>query len=191
MLRFSYLYIASLIIVLLYGCTQNNTISLKDINADECFFPDAPKESAPKWVCGTKVTELAVQAVGSAKIINNSHFTVAKTQAQHSARADLTRNIKSDIAQKISSYSEQTDEDIKQINTIYTREISQLKLMNAKEVTYKISPNNIVYVLVGLLYNDYGSIIKNLNNKAINNSQASLLTEIEALSNYLNKSNTQ
>ena len=121
--------------------------------AASCTFPDAPEVAAPEWVCDAPVEGVEVSAVGSAKIglAGAGH---AKQMAMTKGRVQLAQMMKVHVANMIKQYVETTgageSETVDQVTTSVTKQITKETLVGSRIFRSKVSPNKVMYVIVGL-----------------------------------------
>ena len=134
---------------LLTGCGGGD----KPQVAEGCTFPDAPGVLAQGWICDEPVAGVEVSAVGSAKIgaAGTGH---AKQMAMTKARVQLAQMMKVQVANMIKQYVETTgaaeSETVDQVSTSVTKQITNESLIGSRIYKSKVSPTNVMYVLVGL-----------------------------------------
>lgn len=121
--------------------------------AQGCTFPDAPTVLAEGWVCDEPVAGVEVSAVGSA-IVGQAGPSHAKQMAMTKARVQLAQMMKVQVANMIKQYVETTGaaaaETVDQVSTSVTKQITNESLVGSRLFKTKVSPNNTMYVLVGL-----------------------------------------
>ena len=93
--------LSTLLAVALAGCGGDKNV-VKLGKPEACVFPDAPKHTAPAWVCDTPVEGLAVSAVGShEKSAAGPAFM--KDQAVASARVNLAQQMRVHVANMVNN----------------------------------------------------------------------------------------
>ena len=98
--------LSTLLAVALAGCGGDKNV-VKLGKPEACVFPDAPKHTAPAWVCDTPVEGLAVSAVGAhEKSAAGPAFM--KDQAVASARVNLAQQMRVHVANMVKQYAETT-----------------------------------------------------------------------------------
>lgn len=121
--------------------------------AQGCTFPDAPNILAQGWICDEPVSGVEVSAVGSHSIGLAGPGT-AKQHAMTKARVQLAQMMKVHVANMIKQYVETTgagtSETVDQVSTSVTKQITDQTLIGSRMFKSKVSPNNTIYVLVGL-----------------------------------------
>lgn len=118
-----------------------------------CTFPDTPKESAPGWVCNQPIEEVKVSAIGSArksKLGQSFMLQMAATDA----RVQLAQEMRVEVSNMIKQYAETTGtadaETVDLANASVTKQITNETIVGSKIYRSRISPNGVIYVLVGV-----------------------------------------
>lgn len=174
--------LAASLITVLAGCqsTANTAPEAKnEIDEMACYFPDAPTEIAPKWVCGITPSSLEISSTGYAKksaaglnVMNDIALTDARvnlgTQFQVSVQSivktALTSEMKistaqgsagsedksADINTAVAADQQQINEDINEYFEKITKNISSTVLNNSRVRVKKVSPVGGLYTLVGM-----------------------------------------
>lgn len=119
----------------------------------ECAFPDAPSTAAPGWVCDEPVEGVEVSAIGSAeKSAAGTAFT--KNMAVTDARVQMAQAMKVHVQNMVKQYAETTgaasSETVDKVNTSVTKQITDQTLTGTKPYRSIVSPNGVMYVLVGM-----------------------------------------
>ena len=135
--------------VLLTSC-GSDTVKLEAL---DCAFPDAPEVAAPGWICDAPVEGIEVSAVGSAeKSAAGVSFT--KNMAVTDARVQMAQALKVHVQNMVKQYAEVTGaasgETVDKVNTSVTKQITDQTLTGTKPYRTLVSPNNVMYVLVGM-----------------------------------------
>jgi hypothetical protein len=144
--------LSTLLAVALAGCGGDKNV-VKLGKPEACVFPDAPKHTAPAWVCDTPVEGLAVSAVGAhEKSAAGPAFM--KDQAVASARVNLAQQMRVHVANMVKQYAETTgaasSETVDKVNTNVSKLITAETITGSKLLRSVTSPNGAIYVLVGL-----------------------------------------
>lgn len=179
------------------GC--QTTSNVKDIQSMACFFPDAPENEAPQWVCGITPEGLAISSTGYAKK-NVAGLSVMNDISTSDARVNLGRQfevsvqsiIKTAVTSDTSTTDQETSENVKEYFEKVTKNVSSTTLSNSRIIARKASPKGAVYTLVGMdqaaFDLNYNKIIQKASEKEnelwlkFNNKKTS-----EALANVLSK----
>lgn len=119
----------------------------------ECAYPDAPKESAPLWVCDAPVEGVSVSAVGMADK-SAAGVSFMKNMAAADARVKLAQQMKVHVNNMIKQYVETTgagsSETVDKVNTSVSKLITSESLEGSRIFRTTTSPNGAMYVLLGL-----------------------------------------
>ncbi|WP_354624107.1 LPP20 family lipoprotein [Psychromonas sp. MME2] len=148
--------IALLSLVGLLSACQS-TSNVEDLQSMACFYPDAPKEEAPKWVCGITPQGLEISATGFAKK-NVAGTSIMSDISVNDARVNLARqfevNVQSIIKTATTSNTDSSNEAINEnVNEYFekvTKSISSTVLNNSRIITKRTSPAGGLYTLVGM-----------------------------------------
>ena len=135
--------------VLITGCGSD----VVKLEALDCTFPDAPTISAPAWICDAPVEGIEISAVGSAeKSAVGMSFT--KDMAVTNARVQMAQAMMVHVHNMVKQYAETTgaadSETVDKVNTSVTKQITNQILSGTKPYRTRVSPNNVMYVLVGM-----------------------------------------
>jgi hypothetical protein len=139
--------------VILAGCSSAPKSNTAAAAPAECVYPDAPKESAPLWICDAPVEGVAVSAVG---MHEKSAAGVAfmKDQAAADARVKLAQQMKVRVNNMIKQYVETTgagsSETVDKVNTSVSKLITSETISGSRIYRSATSPSGGMYVLVGL-----------------------------------------
>lgn len=121
--------------------------------APDCVFPDAPGTPAPGWVCDEPVEGVEVYAVGSAEKSAAGH-SFMKNMASTDARVQLAQSMKVHVQNMVKQYAETTGaastETVDKVNTSVTKQITDQTLVGTKIFKSRVSPNGMLYVLLGM-----------------------------------------
>ena len=151
MSKFFHALLFIVLLFLVYSCS-NNSLSQK---IEECYYPDSPTEVAPLWVCGAKLDDIDVSAVGSFEV-NKVSVSFAHQQAIANARVVLAQQIVSDVSSKVSHYAEsRKNEDnvvveVKNVNKLLSEVISNATILGSRMYKESTSPKGVLYVIVGI-----------------------------------------
>jgi len=133
------------------------TSDVQDLKSADCFFPDAPGNEAPQWVCGITPEGLEISATGYAKK-NLAGLSVMNDISRNDARVNLGRqfevNVKSLIKQvvvaKTTTESEGVSENVEEYFEKVAKSISSTTLTNSRIASTITSPAGALYTLVGM-----------------------------------------
>ena len=143
----NYLVAIGLAAVFLSGCSGGEKV------AQVCTFPDAPDVKTQNWICDAPLDGVEVSAVGSHKI-GGAGAGHAKQMAMTKARVQLAQMMQVHVANMIKQYAEVTgagdSETVDQVNTSVTKQITSEDVVGSRLYRSKVSPNKIMYVVVGL-----------------------------------------
>lgn len=148
------LVLTALLFTVLAGCSGGkNAVKLEPMKAADCVFPDAPKSTAPLWVCDVPVEGVAVSAVGSHGA-SAAGPAFIKEQAAAAARVNLAQQMKVHVTNMVKQYVETTGaasaETVDKVNTSVSKLITAETIVGSKVVRSITSPTGAIYVLVGL-----------------------------------------
>lgn len=141
----------------------------------ECAFPDAPNTAAPGWVCDQPVEGVEVSAIGSAeKSAAGAGFT--KNMAVTDARVQMAQSMKVHVQNMVKQYVEATgaasSETVDKVNTSVTKQITDETLVGTKPFRSIVSPNGVMYVLVGMDGNMAAKATEEALRTSMNNDRA-------------------
>ena len=118
-----------------------------------CVFPDTPSAPAPAWICDEPVEGIVVSAVGTAAKSNAGH-SFMKNMAATDARVQLAQSLKVHVQNMVKQYAETTgaadSETVDRVNTSVTKQITDETLVGTRVVKTMVSPNGMLYALVGI-----------------------------------------
>lgn len=141
----------------------------------ECTYPDAPDAAAPLWVCSAPVEGVEVSAVGSARI-GGAGQAFAKQQAATLARVELAQMVSVRVDNMIKQFVETTgdvdSETVDQVLTSVTKQITSETLSGTRVFRTQASPNNYLYVLVGLDESGALAVTESVIRTSMNNERA-------------------
>jgi len=180
MIKNKFYILLGLLLLLSYGCS-NKGLSQK---ITDCYYPDAPKEKAPLWICGAKLDGLAVSAVGSVdKSVAGINFM--KQQATANARAVLAQEVKADLQAQVSNYTAVNGagdkQNVEQNASVIINQITNQSLQGTRVYKEDTSPNGTLYVIVGFdsdMYKKFIQDIINKNDKTLNEPDVKQLKEV-------------
>ena len=155
--------------ILSIGCSGKAT---KEIS---CSYPDAPEESAPTWLCNQPIAEAKVTAIGSARKSKLGHSFMLQMAATD-ARVQLAQQASVEVSNMIKQYAETTGtadtETVDLVNTSVTKQITRETLVGSKIYRSQVSPNGMLYVLVGLDPESVSKVARNAISTSMKNEQA-------------------
>jgi len=186
--------ITASLVTILAGCQSTPK---SEIDEMACYFPDAPSQVAPKWVCGITPANLELSATGYAKksaaglsVMNDIALTDARvslgTQFQVSVQSivktALTSEVKTSIAAgsagtedktstettSVAAAQQQINDDVSEYFEKVTKNISSTVLTNSRVLVKKTSPAGGLYTLVGMDKATYDANFNKIVNKASN-----------------------
>ncbi|WP_127026065.1 LPP20 family lipoprotein [Rheinheimera mangrovi] len=155
------------------GCASTT----EKINYDHCMFPDAPKKSAPGWICDQPVEGLYMQAVGySAKLASGPGMM--KDIAAAEARNQLATSFSTDVASKLTRVTSEklagpqsaSTDTIERIQ----KNVSAMEIVNSKIYRTQYSPSGNMYVLIGIDAKAYEQNINKLLNQSVDTENPEL-----------------
>jgi len=143
------------LITILSGCQSTSTE--QDELSLACFYPDAPTEKAPQWVCGVTPQELEISATGYAKK-NVAGASIMNDVSLNDARVSLGRQFEINVQSIIKSASTSStntttlgvSENVDEYFENVTKSISSTTLNNSRVITKRTSPAGGLYTLVGM-----------------------------------------
>ena len=139
---------SSLTFLLLSGCGGG----VKEVTY-ACVFPDAPDTEAPVWICDEPVEGVMVSAVGTAAKSSAGH-SFMKNMASTDARVQLAQAMKVHVTNMVKQYAETTgaadSETVDRVNTSVTKQITDETLVGTRVFKSHMSPNGMLYVLLGV-----------------------------------------
>ena len=148
--------LAAALAMLVTGCAgkQVKEQTLEEVSRiDECFYPDVPDQKAPLWVCGASIEGLAMHAVGIAEQ-SQAGFGFMRQLAATDARTQMAQQMQVQVQNMIKSFAETTGqgdtETVDRVNTLVTKQITDESLVGSRVIRYISSPNQTLYVLVGM-----------------------------------------
>ncbi|MGV3278820.1 LPP20 family lipoprotein [Rickettsiales bacterium LUAb2] len=154
-------------LLILAGCAGNGSYKLTAIT--ECYFPDAPSDKAPLWVCGAPVDGLAISGVGIAQN-SKAGIQFMELQGSANARVFIAQELKTKVTNQVKSYVESKglgdDEAATATASSITSQFTEQNLVGAKIYRYVASPKGTMYVLVGLNQDSLASTLKQAVDKA-------------------------
>lgn len=141
----------------------------------DCYFPDAPKEKAPAWICGEPVQGIEVSAVGFAPK-SGAGVSFMRQMAATDARVQLAQIMKVQVQNRIRQYAETTGsgdaETVDQLASNVTQQITNESVVGSRVYRQLQSPTGGMYVLVGVDASNAKAITKAAVSTSMNNDRA-------------------
>ena len=133
--------------MLLSACNEVKQTAL------ECAFPDLPETPAPGWVCDEPVEGVVVSAVGAAEK-SAAGIAFSKNMAETDARVQIALSMKTHVKNMVRQYANTTgtvsSETVDKVNSSVTSQVTDQTVTNARRYKSTVSPNGVVYVLMGI-----------------------------------------
>ena len=162
--------VGSLVFLMLSGCGGG----VKEVTF-ACVYPDAPNSEAPAWVCDEPVEGVVVSAVGTAAKSAAGH-SFMKNMASTDARVQLAQSMKVHVTNMVKQYAETTgaadSETVDRVNTSVTKQITDETLVGTKVFKSQVSPNGMLYVLLGADAASAAQATANAVNSSLKNENA-------------------
>ncbi|MBB1273372.1 MULTISPECIES: LPP20 family lipoprotein [Psychromonas] len=143
------------LVTVLTAC--QSTSSVNDVQSLACFYPDAPKEEAPQWVCGVTPTGLEISATGYAKknvagasIMNDISINDARVNLGRQFEVNVQSILKTASTSSTNTTTEGVSENVDEYFENVTKSISSTTLNNSRIITKRTSPAGGLYTLVGM-----------------------------------------
>ena len=143
------------LLTVLSGC--QNTSSVNDVQSLACFYPDAPSEEAPQWICGVTPTGLEISATGYAKkniagasIMNDISINDARVNLGRQFEVNVQSILKTVATSSTNTSTEGVSENVNEYFENITKSISSTTLNNSRILTKRTSPAGGLYTLVGM-----------------------------------------
>ena len=140
-----------------------------------CVYPDAPSTEAPTWICDEPVEGVVVSAVGTAAKSEAGH-SFMKNMASTDARVQLAQSMKVHVTNMVKQYAETTgaadSETVDRVNSSVTKQITDETLVGSKVIKSQVSPNGMLYVLLGLDAASAAQATTNAVNSSLRNENA-------------------
>tara|TARA_R110001583_G_scaffold18604_4_gene73855 strand:+ start:2681 stop:3280 length:600 start_codon:yes stop_codon:yes gene_type:complete len=143
------------LLTVLSGC--QNTSSVNDVQSLACFYPDAPSEEAPQWICGVTPTGLEISATGYAKkniagasIMNDISVNDARVNLGRQFEVNVQSILKTAATSSTNTSTEGLSENVNEYFENITKSISSTTLNNSRILTKRTSPAGGLYTLVGM-----------------------------------------
>jgi len=143
------------LVTVLTAC--QSTSSVNDVQSLACFYPDAPKEEAPQWVCGVTPTGLEISATGYAKknvagasIMNDISINDARVNLGRQFEVNVQSILKTASTSSTNTTTEGVSENVDEYFENVTKSISSTTLNNSRVITKRTSPAGGLYTLVGM-----------------------------------------
>lgn len=161
-MKFNKILLALPLVVLLAACQSAPTTRLA---YDQCFFPDAPENEAPQWVCSAPVEGLVLQGVGYSPRLG-SGMSMMTDSAAMDARSQIANNFSTFINSRMQQVMEEQTIDGESISVANAeriqRSVSSMQLQHTRIYQTLASPAGGVYVLVGLNEEGYATNLNRL-----------------------------
>ena len=142
----------------------------------ECGFPDAPSVPAPAWVCDNPVEGVEVSAVDSAEIRPGAGISFAKNMAATAARVQMAQALKVHVSNLVKQYLEVTGTadsgTVDKVDTSVTNQVTDQTLVGTKRYKSIVSPNKVVYVLIGMDSSAAAQATQDVVRSSMNNDKA-------------------
>lgn len=141
----------------------------------ECYFPDAPKQEAPLWVCGAPVDGVNISAVGYTQK-SGAGIGFMRQMAATDARVQLAQMVRVQVQNRIRQYAETTGtadaETVDQVASNVTQQITNESLSGSRIYRVQQSPKGGLFVLVGIDEKNAEAITKAAVKTSMNNEKA-------------------
>ena len=189
--------IAATLMATLAACQSTAPTSEPKNEIDDmaCYFPDAPSEVAPKWICGITPSTLEISATGYAKK-SVAGLTVMRDKSLADARVNLgtqfevsvkslvktaitsetktssgtgssaTENKTTTETTAVGASQEQVTDEVTEYFEKITKNISSTTLTNSRVIATKTSPGGGLFTLVGMDKSTYDDNLNKIVNKA-------------------------
>ncbi|MEZ9199888.1 LPP20 family lipoprotein [Shewanella sp. 10N.286.54.B9] len=147
--------ITAAVLAMLGGCSSNDTV--QNVQQVDCFYPDAPTVSAPRWVCDVMPEGIEMGAVGYAKK-SVAGLSIMRDVATNDARARLAQQFESNVntlfkqatKANVISTTESVSEEVNEYFESVTKNVTSRTLSNSRVVVTQRSPGGGLYTLVGM-----------------------------------------
>jgi len=143
------------LLTVLTGC--QNTSNVNDVQSLACYYPDAPTEKAPQWICGVTPTGLEISATGYAKknvagasIMNDISINDARVNLGRQFEVNVQSILKTASTSSTNTTTEGVSENVDEYFENVTKSISSTTLNNSRILTKRTSPAGGLYTLVGM-----------------------------------------
>lgn len=160
------------VVMLLTACGGKGEVKQA---APDCVFPDAPNVPAPGWICDEPVPGVEVSAVGSAEK-SAAGQSFMKNMAATDARVQLAQRMRVQVQNMVKQYVETTgaasSETVDKVNTSVTKQITDQTLQGTKIFKTRVSPNGMLYVLLGMDANSAAAAAQDAIKTSMNNDRA-------------------
>lgn len=143
----------------LAGCQTTDT--QESVQALQCFYPDAPKEEAPQWICGVAPAGVEISATGYTKK-NVAGMTAMRPMSLNDARVNLSRMFETSVDSLIKTAMESNVEttetaegkaanaNVTEYFASVTKSLSSVTLNNSRVLMTHTSPAGGLYTLVAM-----------------------------------------
>ena len=171
-MKYKSLLLAAAPVVLLAACASGPQPAAVVAN---CTFPDAPDIAVPDWVCGMPVAGIAISAVGIAQPTSAgvSHQT---NIAEADGRAKLGKEFESQVQNMTKTYIGTTgigdSETVDKVTQDVTKTVSNQTLYGSKKYNTRVSPNGVMYVLMGMSETNTRKAVAEVVADSMDNDQA-------------------
>lgn len=140
----------TIVLLLLGGCAGGPP---REATAPRCAYADAPRTSAPAWVCGAPLAGLAVSAVGSAQP-SAAGYDAMRTEAVSVGRDWLVDHLRAYAGRRLDGYAAAhgplgTDR-LRDMKASVEGYITKTTVLGSRVYRTATSPSGTLYVLVGL-----------------------------------------
>ncbi|RUO32504.1 LPP20 family lipoprotein [Aliidiomarina soli] len=149
-------------VALLIGCSSSPDSQL---SYENCMFPDAPRTSAPDWVCYAPVEGIWIQGVGYSPRLG-SGMGVMTDAAAAEARAQIAANFSTHVNSRLQSLVDEQTVNGRNLSTAnierVQRTVTSMQLTYTRIYHTVQTPTGGVYVLVGLNEKGYEENVQRL-----------------------------
>lgn len=142
--------------VIFSGCTASNppaAVANTPPPASDCPYPDAPDQSAPRWICHENIDSYPVSGLGFYKHEVGGP-SVSKDIAEVQARNELARSLRVFVQNMIKNFTRATgrgeDGTYDFLYENVSKHLIEETIFGSRIVRSRTSPKGTVYVLVGL-----------------------------------------
>ncbi|HEW97928.1 MAG: hypothetical protein DRR16_21520 [Candidatus Parabeggiatoa sp. nov. 3] len=146
-------FIIPLTATLFVACSSTSLVK------PSCVYPDAPKSSAPEWICNPSKVTGALIAVGSSK---SSNAFLREQKCLGAARLSMAQTLEVSVKGMFQEYAESTGsgdaETLDQMSKAVTEQLTQATLHGTSPKRYATSPKGSYYCLVAMEVGKYEAI---------------------------------